>query len=261
MAARYSDQQLLAILRDLAADLGRSPTIQELLARPGLPAPRTYANHFGNWNAALEAAGLETRPHIPAYTDKQLLNILRDLAADLGRAPTIQELLARSDLPSPRTFAGHFGNWNKALEAAGLEPRPGTGDLAYSDEYLLDALRDLAAELGRSPTGQELLDSHDLPRPGTYVHRFGNWNAALKAAGLETRAWRPDYSDKQLLDILRDLAGELGRTPTTGDLLARRDLPSLTAFVGHFGSWSGALGAAGMGAATGHPVASRQDHD
>ncbi len=246
MPAPYSASQLLDILHDLAAELGRSPTVNEIRARPGAPSPRTFANHFGSWNGALTAAGLQTRPRVPTYTAEQLLHILRDLAAQLGRPPTVDEMLARRGVPSPRTYASHFGNWNKALEAAGLEPRPGTGDLVYSDEHLLNTLRDLADELGHSPTVDEMLARPGLPAPQTYINRFGSWNAALEAAGLKTRRRTAIYTDEQLLQALRDLAAELGQPPSASEMLARRDLPSPGAYQGHFGTWSKALAAAGV---------------
>ena len=59
MASPYTDGRLLEILRDLAAELGQSPTWSGLLARRDLPSPITYVNRFGSWNAALEAAGLK----------------------------------------------------------------------------------------------------------------------------------------------------------------------------------------------------------
>jgi hypothetical protein len=248
MPSPYTDQQLLDILRDLAAELGRSPTVQELLARPGLPSHSTYFNRFASWNAALEAAGLETRPWRPDYTDAQLLDVLRDLAAELGRTPTRGDLLARPDLPSPTAYTGHFGNWNAALEAAGLEPcrRAPHRRAAYTNEQLLAILRHLAAELGRPPTDRELRARRDLPPPTAYRKHFGSWNAALEAAGLETRRRRPDYGDEQLLEALRGLAAELGRPPTRREMSARRDLPSHMAYVNRFGRWSDALEAAGL---------------
>ncbi len=115
----YTDQQLLDILRDLAAELGRSPTAQEMRKRR-LPRPETCAARFGSWNAALAAAGLETRHYSQDYTDEQLLQILRDLARDLDKTPTQLELRARPGLPSPTTYHRHFGTWRKALAAAGL---------------------------------------------------------------------------------------------------------------------------------------------
>ncbi len=59
MASPYSNERLIEILRNLAAELGRPPTAQELRARRDLPAPITYLRHFGGWNRALEAAGLK----------------------------------------------------------------------------------------------------------------------------------------------------------------------------------------------------------
>ena len=130
MALRYTDEQLLQILRDLAAELGHSPSTGELLARYGLPSPSAYRGHFGNWNDVLEAAGLETRSHrAPLYTDEQLLQTLRDLAAELGRSPTINDLQRRRDLPLRNTYIKRFKSWKAALEAAGLKPNAPDPDL------------------------------------------------------------------------------------------------------------------------------------
>jgi hypothetical protein len=107
-------------LRDLAAELGRSPMPREMQTRSDLPSSSTYTQRFGSWNAALEAAGLEPYRR-PTFSDEQLLQILRDLAAELGRTPLLRELQARSDLPSSSVYTRRFGGWNAALQAAGLE--------------------------------------------------------------------------------------------------------------------------------------------
>ena len=238
----YSDEQLLQTLRDLAAELGRSPTRDELKARRDLPALSTYERRFTRWTAALKAAGLQTRRTL-VYSDEQLLQILRDLAAKLGQSPAGHELEARRDLPSLKTYYERFGSWLAALAAAGLQPRRPP---VYTGEQLLQSLRDLAAELGRSPTSRELGGRRDLPSPKAYERYFKSWNAALEAAGLATRRYTPAYSDEQLLQTLRDLAAELGRSPTTHELQARRDLPSSITYANHFGSWNAALEAAGL---------------
>jgi len=243
MASPYTDADLLDILRNLAAELGRPPTAQELRARRDLPALITYLNHFGSWNAALETAGLEPNRWRPSYTDEQLLDALRDLADKLGRAPTCRELLDRRDLPSTHTYIRRFGSWRNALACLG-----GRADNSHhSNAELLDTLRDLADELGRPPTVQELLARPGLPAPAAYVNRFGSWSSALEAAGLETIYRRPPaYTDEQLLQALRDLAAKLGRTPTGREMQARRDLPSPRTCQIRFGSWNRALEAAGL---------------
>jgi hypothetical protein len=61
---------------------------------------------------------------------------------------------------------------------------------SYTDEELLDFLREAAARLGRAPTQKEVFCVYR-----SYIRRrFTNWPAALRAAGLKApkRKWRND---------------------------------------------------------------------
>jgi len=120
---KYSQQQLIDILRRLADHLGHPPTQIEMDADPTTPAATTYYHRFGSWNAALEEIGLEPRASSKAYDDETLLEILRRLADDLGRTPSKADLI-QHDLPAPATYATHFGTWSAALAKIGLSPRP-----------------------------------------------------------------------------------------------------------------------------------------
>ena len=116
----------------------------------------------------------------------------------------------------------------------------------YTDEVLLDALRSFAAEHdGRPPTAPEADDREtDLPTAATFARRFGSWNAALAAAGFDSRFRR--HSDEDLLDELREFAEETDAHPTVA---AVRDHPDIAAPPTHkarFGSWSETLDAAGL---------------
>jgi hypothetical protein len=137
----------------------------------------------------------------------------------------------------PRAVAGIDPD---ALEAfrAGLRRR-------YSDDQILDELRASAERLGRSPTMREFADD-----PGTTVHpqtvidHFGSWNAAKRRAGLVPRRFA---TREELLQVLRELGEELGRTPTARDIDARRGgMPSKSLFWHTFGSLTGALREAGF---------------
>ncbi len=182
------------------------------------------------------------------YTDERLIEILHTLSVELGgRPPTCRELRDRRDLPTPGTYIRRFGSWSAAKAAAGLDPRRRRRPQIYTDDQLLDILRDLAAELDRPPTQLELAARRDLPAPIAYYGHFGSWNAALEAAGLEARHQHtPAYTDAQLLNILRGLADELGRTPAYRDLAARSGLPGASVYDRRFGSWNRALEAAGL---------------
>jgi hypothetical protein len=115
----------------------------------------------------------------------------------------------------------------------------------YTDEMLLAELKASAKRLGRSPTMREFsLDPAAQPHPQTLVVRFGSWNAAKRKAGLVARRFA---TRTELLQQLRDLGAELGRTPTGADLVRRRrSMPSKSLYWKTFGSLRAALRAAGF---------------
>ena len=64
--------------------------------------------------------------------------------------PRQRDVNDREGVPSSTTYYHCFGGWSDALVAAGLEPDPRGSHVA--DEDLLEALEDLADELGVPPT-------------------------------------------------------------------------------------------------------------
>jgi len=115
----------------------------------------------------------------------------------------------------------------------------------YSDAEILEELRDAAQRLGRSPTMREFAqDPEARVHPQTVIEHFGTWNAAKRSAGLFPRRF---LTRADLLDQLRSLGDELGRTPTARDLAARRRaLPSVSLYAHTFGSLANALREAGF---------------
>jgi hypothetical protein len=120
----------------------------------------------------------------------------------------------------------------------------------YTDEQILEALRDSAARLGRSPTMKEFgADPGAGMHPQTVIEHFGTWNAAKRAAGLMPRRFA---TREELADQLRLLGAELGRIPTARDLDDRRGtMPSKSLYWHTFGSLSTALREAGFDVAVG----------
>ena len=115
----------------------------------------------------------------------------------------------------------------------------------YTDEDILEELRQAAARLGRSPTMREFAqDDEAKVHPQTVIEHFGTWNAAKRAAGLYPRRF---LTREELLAQLRGLGSELGRTPTARDLAERRRvLPSASLYAHTFGSLANALREAGF---------------
>jgi hypothetical protein len=115
----------------------------------------------------------------------------------------------------------------------------------YSQQWMIEKLQEMAARLGRSPTSVEATADPDIPSHTTYVKRFGSWTAALRAAGLPVDPRSVGYDRETLLEMLRGLVAELGRTPVCREL-PQLGLPCDATFAKHFGSWAAALAEIGL---------------
>ena len=120
----------------------------------------------------------------------------------------------------------------------------------YTDAQILEALRASAERLGRSPTMKEFAaDAQAEMHPQTVIEHFGTWNAAKRAAGLMPRRFA---TRDELVEQLRRLGEELGRTPTADDIRQRRGtMPSASLYWHTFGSLTTALREAGFDVAVG----------
>jgi hypothetical protein len=57
---------------------------------------------------------------------------------------------------------------------------------------------------------------------------------------------RAQYTEKELLDILRQFYEKYGRPPTVGDFRYNSEYPSISTYISYFGSWSAALKLVGL---------------
>ena len=143
---RYSNEQILAELRESADRLGRSPTMREFAADPKTTVhPQTVIEHFGSWNAAKREAGLVPRRFA---TLEELVGLLRELGEELARTPTAKDLdERRGSMPSKSLYWHTFGSLAEALREAGF-------DVPLGEERLERAVDDgvkLARRLKRLP--------------------------------------------------------------------------------------------------------------
>src|ERR671925_876492 len=143
---RYSNEQILAELRESAERLGRSPTMREFASDPETTVhPQTVIEHFGSWNAAKREAGLVPRRFA---TRDELVGLLRELGEELGRTPTAKDLdERRGSMPSKSLYWHTFGSLAEALREAGF-------DVPIGEERLERAVEQgvaLARKLKRLP--------------------------------------------------------------------------------------------------------------
>jgi hypothetical protein len=175
------------------------------------------------------------------YSDEEMLEQLRASAERLGKSPTMREFAADPESTiHPQTVIARFGSWNRAKRTAGLAPRR-----FATREELLEQLRSLGEELGRTPTARDL-DEHRgrMPSKSLYWHTFGSLTTALREAGFDVPVGEERVD--RALDQGVELAKQLRRLPKFADWTqARKQDASLMSewqvyrlFEGRRGAWA-----------------------
>ena len=157
------------------------------------------------------------------YTDAQILEELRASAERLGRSPTMKEFAADpGSRVHPQTVIEHFGTWNAAKRAAGLMPRR-----FATRQELVDQLRALGQELGRTPTADDIRQRRGtMPSASLYWHTFGSLSTALREAGFDVAVGEERL--ERAIDQGAALSRAIGRLPRFGDWqVARKKDPSM----------------------------------
>lgn len=115
-----------------------------------------------------------------------------------------------------------------------------------SDEELLHELRLKAEQLGgRMPTGMEIDSDPNMASAVTYNTRFGGLAACAALIGLDPA--KANYSDEQLLSLLRKKAAREGKTTLAQkDLRGDPSMPDYGTYVDRFNGFDNALILAGL---------------
>jgi hypothetical protein len=262
---KYTREELIAQYIALHKEIGRLPTYEDIhrAAREGKCAGwKVFRNTCGTLEQLRRAAQLPSQPR-RKYSQAEMLDQLRRLAAKLGRSPMAKEVIAacrKGECADIQTFKRIFRTYNRALKAAGLAVRP----RSFSRGQLILMLQALAKKLGHRPTVKEVNEAKlrgECASAPTYDDHFGRMSAALRAAGLDRmparvvkrkpRKGRKKYTREQMQEQLKRLCDKLGRPARQQDAYAacaRRECPGVTALAKEFGSFGAALRSIGLDA-------------
>lgn len=109
-----------------------------------------------------------------------------------------------------------------------------------SDDELLSDIRLAAAAANTKIISQRLYSEYGKYDPSTVSRRFGTWNKAVIAAGLEV-ANEINITDERLFDNLMLLWEHYGRQPRRAELARPPSVISQGAYRRRFSSWTYAL--------------------
>jgi hypothetical protein len=244
-AYKYTDEQLLDEIRRLVEELGRLPKYKEM-DKLGKFFGKTYAERFGSWTSAIEAAGLAPRKNNQAYTDKEVVEEIRRLYKE----NTKDLLMNRQDLfkgskISEWVFHHRFGDIDGILRAAGLPSYKETKERLLCNQMLADYKR-IAKELGRTPSRNDVKE-HSKFKLGLYGLYFGKISDVARLAGLKPNKSPDRVSDEDLIQNLYQLKEKLGRNLKKKDMrIDKNNRYSINAYKRAFGSWNNALREAGL---------------
>ena len=113
----------------------------------------------------------------------------------------------------------------------------------YTDEELIEELRELSRILGRVPTKRDL-DGRNVPAYSTYTVRFKSWANALRAAFTEPEVnarLRGLADDEKMRQDMIDLTIALDRPPTAREMTAHPGAYHANTYIRHYGSWARAV--------------------
>jgi hypothetical protein len=109
-----------------------------------------------------------------------------------------------------------------------------------SDAELLADLRRVAGLLGKTTVRYEEYPDHGRCASRIFETRFGSWNAALLAAGLEV-GHRQDISEEELFENMERVWTALGRQPRREEMKKPLSTFAKGTYERRFGGWRGAL--------------------
>lgn len=124
----------------------------------------------------------------------QIIHKIKLLHKKLGRTPSSNDFRREYNI-HPDIATTHFGSWNKAIKLAGLDPNPIGKRLGenqkYSDEYLLQVIKDFFDNNGRPPTTSDFKRGNNaLPGKGVIEYHFGNLTKARELAGIPEMTYK-----------------------------------------------------------------------
>lgn len=183
------------------------------------------------------------------YTPEELKSKMQAFAKKLGRTPTQKEVQeSKIEMPSLSAYNRSFGNFSKALQAAGLVPNQFKN---VSDEELLLQLKKLQEKLGRTPTQYDISKASkegECCSDPVFRDRFGSLTKAFELIGVKPTKF-VGLTREELCDQLRELKVKLGRLPVVADIIrasAKDEMASMTLIWQNFGTFNQALRTAGL---------------
>jgi len=179
---KYSEDDLLSHILDLAKSLGKTPT-QNDINKAGKYTSGAYKRHFGTYNKALKKIALMHNTKF-GITEKEIIEDIIRISLILGRSPMISEFDKLSSTVSHMTAYNKLKcnlGWNNVLKKCGLKV---LNNRNITETELKDEIERLKNKLNRIPGYYDMMQL-GVYSPETYADKFGSYVQALKHFGYD----------------------------------------------------------------------------
>jgi len=181
-------------------------------------------------------------------TDEELIENLKELCKKLGRTPNKEDF--KFGKYSQNAYRRAFGNLTNSFISAGLQPNQ---KRLLSDQEILDDIKRIHDELGRTPEAKEFNELSNTVSSKTVINKFGTWNNALNTIKLplnkiqkvskeEVKQSLQNWYDKNNQDArcleywtLRKARGRDEFPYSTNTILRKSDQPSWESAMREYG--------------------------
>ena len=224
-------------MRELADELGRSPTSAEIDARPELFASTLLASVSAPTTVGCAPPGWCRRARVDP---EDVIDAFKRFQREHGRLPSSADLHSTrgTGYPPATAVQATFGDLHSARRACGYDGPPRRSRFHADDA--IDALRNFHQAHGRNPSVREWHELDQRPSAPPIIRHFGSWNAALSAAGLIVTRPRQRWSNDDIITAIRAFETAHGRPPHTPDF-GGPAMPSFETVRLRFGSIATAI--------------------
>lgn len=180
------------------------------------------------------------------YSDQYLIDKLIEFYNMYGKVPAARDLSHTPGYPTSEVYRFRFGSHKEALKLAGLYDLRKDKKLferhKYTKEEVLKLLKDYFKIHGISTMHDIMLDP-DMPTSNVFQRLFGTYNNAVRELGYEPLYEYNEYTNEELIAILRNLYSKFGRIINSRDI--NKIVDSKT-YIYRFGSLYDAFDMAGI---------------
>lgn len=178
---------------------------------------------------------------LPDHEEETLLEEIRRVA-DLIESEFIT--ISEFDKYAHITASGlgqRFGSWSKALEKAGLAHRFSRPSTYFSDEDLLEKLKDVSSEIGKPYVTKNEFNEQTGLDTSCFIRKFGSWRASLEKAGLQQTPGGKRYTDNECYENLLLVWTHYGRPPQYKEMKQPPSTVGPKAYITRWKTWNKAL--------------------